>query len=422
MATKNATYKLYNGTDWDIYYFKTSAGQVGETTNLKFLHLDTHKVNNKAFTATSGITLYGTDIKYSNVSEQTVSQAIDAAQSIAEDLESGLTDGTITVYKAERDGSGNIISSTYAKQTDLTALNVTVEGHYSAITNLSNLFTTGAANKAVGDKDGNDITTTYVKKTLIGEKNGVASLDSNGKVPSSQLPSYVDDVLEYASKSSFPTTGESGKIYVDQATNKTYRWGGSAYVEISASLAIGTTTGTAYDGASGHALNSAVSSLGSTVSNLSDTVTGMGTNISSIAGYFTNGIANKATGDKNGKDISTTYLNLEEGGTVKKTLTVGSGTGVVGLKVSTGPIVGTCLKTQYICSTFKDSSENSTAPKTIPGLYTDTTTGKFHYLQNLMAENTSASTELATLADTTRIHTTEPSSPRTGDVWLEITA
>lgn len=55
----------------------------------------------------------------------------------------------------------------------------------------------------------------------------------NGKVPASQLPSYVDDVLEYASQSAFPVTGEDGKIYVDKTTNKAYRWSGSAYVEVS---------------------------------------------------------------------------------------------------------------------------------------------------------------------------------------------
>ena len=81
-----------------------------------------------------------------------------------------------------------------------------------------------------------------------GAANGVASLDSSGKVPSSQLPSYVDDVLEYDGTSNFPTTGESGKIYVDTATNKTYRWGGSAYAEISASLALGESADTAYRG------------------------------------------------------------------------------------------------------------------------------------------------------------------------------
>lgn len=70
----------------------------------------------------------------------------------------------------------------------------------------------------------------------------------DGKVPSTQLPSYVDDVLEYATLAGFPTTGETGKIYVALNTNLTYRWSGSAYVEISASLALGTTSSTAYRG------------------------------------------------------------------------------------------------------------------------------------------------------------------------------
>lgn len=81
-----------------------------------------------------------------------------------------------------------------------------------------------------------------------GAASGVAELDSNGKVPSSQLPSFVDDVLEYNGTSSFPSTGETGKIYVDTSTNKTYRWGGSSYTEISASLALGETSSTAYRG------------------------------------------------------------------------------------------------------------------------------------------------------------------------------
>jgi hypothetical protein len=68
-----------------------------------------------------------------------------------------------------------------------------------------------------------------------GVANGYASLDGTGKVPSSQLPSYVDDVLEYANLAAFPATGTSGIIYVAQDTNKTYRWTGSVYVEISAS-------------------------------------------------------------------------------------------------------------------------------------------------------------------------------------------
>lgn len=87
-----------------------------------------------------------------------------------------------------------------------------------------------------------------IASSLKGAASGVAELDSSGKVPSAQLPSYVDDVVEYAAKANFPTKGETGKIYVDKTTNKTYRWSGSAYVEISPSLALGTTSSTAYRG------------------------------------------------------------------------------------------------------------------------------------------------------------------------------
>ena len=69
-----------------------------------------------------------------------------------------------------------------------------------------------------------------------GKANGYASLGGDGKVPADQLPSYVDDVLEFASKSKFPSTGEKGKIYVDLSTENIYRWSGSAYTEISPSL------------------------------------------------------------------------------------------------------------------------------------------------------------------------------------------
>jgi len=85
----------------------------------------------------------------------------------------------------------------------------------------------------------NDVTTalTFTPENAAnkGTANGYASLDSGGKVPSTQLPSYVDDVLEYNNLASFPATGTAGVIYVAQDTNKTYRWSGSTYVEISAS-------------------------------------------------------------------------------------------------------------------------------------------------------------------------------------------
>jgi hypothetical protein len=71
-----------------------------------------------------------------------------------------------------------------------------------------------------------------VKAALDNLAANKASLDNTGKVPASQLPSYVDDVVEYANFASFPNPGESGKIYVALDTNITYRWSGSAYIQI----------------------------------------------------------------------------------------------------------------------------------------------------------------------------------------------
>ncbi len=79
------------------------------------------------------------------------------------------------------------------------------------------------------------LTYTPLDSAKVGVAEGVASLDSNGKVPTSQLPSFVDDVVEVNGIDSAPETGETDKIYVDTVTNKTYRWSGTAYVEISAS-------------------------------------------------------------------------------------------------------------------------------------------------------------------------------------------
>ena len=104
-----------------------------------------------------------------------------------------------------------------------------------------------ATKKYVDDKVqelGEYADTNFLNITQKGSANGVATLDGNGKVPSSQLPSYVDDVVEgYYYNGQFYTdsahtqliTPETGKIYVDLNTNKTYRWGGTTYVEISQS-------------------------------------------------------------------------------------------------------------------------------------------------------------------------------------------
>ena len=111
-----------------------------------------------------------------------------------------------------------------------------------------------------------------------GVANGIASLDGDGKVPASQLPSYVDDVLEgyYVDETHFAEkyiedapvyyTPEKGKIYVDisegtEYSGKTYRWSGTKYSVISETLALGEVTGTAYDGGKGKKTTDIVNSL-----------------------------------------------------------------------------------------------------------------------------------------------------------------
>lgn len=86
-----------------------------------------------------------------------------------------------------------------------------------------------------------------------GAPNGLASLNESGIIPFAQLPSYVYDVIEVDTFSNLPGTGESGKIYIVQDTNLTYRWSGTDYVEISKSLALGETSSTAYPGDKGKA-------------------------------------------------------------------------------------------------------------------------------------------------------------------------
>lgn len=76
--------------------------------------------------------------------------------------------------------------------------------------------------------------TTYLATSTKGAANGVAPLNGSSKIDSTYLPSYVDDVLEYASSSNFPTTGTSGIIYLAQDTGFIYRWSGTTYVNVSA--------------------------------------------------------------------------------------------------------------------------------------------------------------------------------------------
>ena len=104
---------------------------------------------------------------------------------------------------------------------------------------LSNVDNTSDVNKPISESTQNALN---LKADLV-----------NGQIPASQLPSYVDDILEYPNLLAFPLEGEAGKLYVDLQYNLTYRWSGSIYVEVGKSLALGETDSTAYRGDRGKA-------------------------------------------------------------------------------------------------------------------------------------------------------------------------
>lgn len=171
----------------------------------------------------------------SNSTADSVTIKGSGATTVTTDADGNITiNSTNTVYSHPNSGA---TAGTYRSVT------VNAQGHVTGGSNPTTLTGYGI--------------TDAVKSSEKGSANGVATLGSDGKVPSSQLPSYVDDVIEgYLSggkfyKESAHTTvisGETGKIYVDLTSNKTYRWSGSAFVVISETIAIGETSSTAYRG------------------------------------------------------------------------------------------------------------------------------------------------------------------------------
>lgn len=175
--------------------------------------------------------------------------------------------GAIVVY--ETGGGSNINRTCYMSLVDNnTAHNINDSTKWF---NMTTLPTTLAAKMDTATAN-----STFVPLTQKGVANGIATLDTAGKVPASQLPSYVDDVLEYGVMGEFPATGETGKIYVAHNTNKTYRWSGSGYVEISASLALGETSSTAYAGDKGKALEGSLEEVQEVITRIQPIVEGAG--------------------------------------------------------------------------------------------------------------------------------------------------
>lgn len=190
---------------------------------------------------------------------------------------------------------------------------------------------------------------TYALASAIGVANGLATLDDSGLVPSSQLPSYVDDVLEFDSKDKFPATGEDGKIYVDKSDNKTYRYTGSGYLWINSAVATADEAVKAHKDADGNiitdtyekktdaaaslvtkqdkltfddiptadSLNPVTSdgikkAIDAKTVDLSNYPTNDGVGAAGTWNIDVTGTATKATQDSNGNNISTTYATKTE--------------------------------------------------------------------------------------------------------------
>ena len=178
-----------------------------------------------------------------------------------------------TTYVDATTGASGLMSA--ADKTKLDGMDTALAGksdvgHTHEIANVNGLQTALDGKAASGHKhDASDITTGTMSvdrlPSITDDKiSSVSAEKITGTIPSDNLPSYVDDVIEVENYAALPPTGEAGKIYVDKQTNKTYRWGGSDYVEISASLALGSTSSTAFRGDYGEAAyNHAVTNKGS---------------------------------------------------------------------------------------------------------------------------------------------------------------
>lgn len=197
---------------------------------------------------------------------------VTANQEAINKLKEDIENGEVVAYKALRDSNGNIIVTTYATLTylqtelakksdvghkhstsDVIGLDDALGGKVDKIQNHTLVSVEEKTQITINKNNITNLQNNKIDKSEKGVANGVATLDTSGKVPASQLPSFVDDVLEYNTLAQFPAIGETGKVYVDKQHNKTYRWSGTSYVVIGSDLALGETSSTAYSGDKGKA-------------------------------------------------------------------------------------------------------------------------------------------------------------------------
>lgn len=200
-------------------------------------------------------------VKYDNTASQLNATDVKGAlDELKENLDAVTGGGTVTGVKGEAE-------ETYRTgKVNITRANIGL-GNVDNTSDMDKPVST-AQQAAIEDAiDG--LSSTYIPASQKGTPNGIASLDSTGKVPAAQLPSYVDDVIEgtYVNATTFhdtegsPVTPESGKLYIDTTTDKEYRWSGTQFSSIRDGIALGETAETAYAGNKGKANADAIAAL-----------------------------------------------------------------------------------------------------------------------------------------------------------------
>ena len=375
----------YTGANKDVnigaYYFESSQGfkKTGGTSN-QFLMADG---NTNTYGTTAGTVAEGnhTHTFTSITSKPTTLSGY------------GITDG-INTSDVVTTATANKILKLDANAKLPTSITGNADGNAATATKLQTARTIngvsfdGSADITINAVD----SIARIASSEKGAINGVATLDSTGKVPSSQLPSYVDDVLEYSNFASFPVSGESGKIYIAIDTNLTYRWGGSSYVVMSSSLALGETSSTAYRGDRGkiaydhsqttgnpHGTTKNDIGLGN-VDNTSDinkpistaTQTSLNLKANLLSPTFTgtvSGITATMVGAPNGSGNSTgintgdNAVNTLYSGLVSNATHTGDVTGATTLTIANN-VVSNAKLAQMGANTFKANNTGSTANAT----------------------------------------------------------
>lgn len=262
-----------------LRYFKTKQ----DAFNLTVFAQNKGSINGVAFDGTSAVTIYDNTKLSTEVATRdyltkadaaTTYLGINATAAAATKLATAVringiafdgtenitvTDDTKLGLHAKADSAAEADHAT-AADSATTATTATSAGKLTTPVTINGVSFDGSQNITINAED----SVARIPASEKGVANGVATLDANGLVPSSQLPSYVDDVKEYASQAGFPAAGETDKIYVATDTGNIYRWSGSQYIQINSSVSTAdhavtadrlatavTINGVSFDGSSG---------------------------------------------------------------------------------------------------------------------------------------------------------------------------